>query len=323
MVSRNRVVCAWGLMVLLASAASAGDIAAQILDGQRLRGRGQYAEAEKIFTQLLKDADPGTRTAAVVMDHLALTYQGMGHYLDAEGMFAKSLVIWKKLDNAKLDEANVETHLAELYLEERKPADAEPLLMQAIDTLRAMPNPDKVALAVNMNVLAVVYAVQQKGDEGERLLREGLRLLEVELGPEHPMVVSSLTPLTGVLLAQHRYSDAVEPAERAWKILRSSAPHIGDPDLASALDALGLVYAHTGRITEAESVAKQAVDMAERVYGPQHPRTARYLKTYASILQQMNRKSEAKALVKRADGILAQSALDNPTQHTVRANSLR
>jgi tetratricopeptide (TPR) repeat protein len=125
-----------------------------------------------------------------------------------------------------------------------------------------------------------------------------------------------------LLTAEHRYAEAVVPAERAWQILQASPIAIPRPYLASALGVLGMVYHHTGRTAEAKSYARQAVDMAEASLGPQHPRLGLYLANYAAILKQAGHRSEAKAIRKRADEIRDQNPAAG-TGYTINVAALR
>ena len=298
----------------------------QLDQGAQFRALGQYEQAKTVFTALLHETErlqPESRFLATVLDHLGRTEQGMGNYLDAEKNYNRALVILQRNAGSEATAAEVETHLAEVYQEQRRPLDAEPLLRHAIEVMRSQPKLDAVALAVTQTDLAVIRGMQGKHAEAERLLRQALTELETELGREHPFLAAVLCPLTGVLIVEKRFKEAVEPAERMWRLLQSSGTRIGAPDMASALDALGVVYARTGRTAEAESYAKRAITMAEGVYGPEHPRMASYLINYAFVLKHLHRKDEAKSLEQRAQVILAQSARDNPTQHTVSVNALR
>jgi tetratricopeptide (TPR) repeat protein len=293
--------------VILVATLAWGAAAQRLEEGQQLSAKGRYAEAHAVFTSMLRDAeknDADAGTVALILDNLAVDETDLGNFREAENVFNRALSILPPDTPAA---SKVKAHLAELYMNEHRPAEAEPLLRQAAATLRDAGQPERVALGVTYNDLAIALAMQRKKPESETLLRRALAMLEEELGPDHPILTSSLEPLAALLLVEQRYADAVAPAERAWRILQSYAPHVGTPDLAGVLDILGQVYAHSGRMVEAESCARQASTMAEQVYGPKHPRLGLFLQRYADVLNRANRKKEAKEVQKRARAILAQA----------------
>jgi tetratricopeptide (TPR) repeat protein len=317
------------LVLLLASGAAAQTATAveRLAEGEQLRAQGRYAEAHKVFAALLHEAGASQLCSSLmiqVLDNQGRTEHGLGNYVEAESLLKRALSACRKDASPDDREVNqVKIHLAEVYVEERRPDDADPLLRQAAASLRNGPVPDPVSLGITYNDLAVACAMRRNWTEAEALLRQALALLEGALGVNDPVLASTLNPLAALMLAQHRYAEAVAPAERAWKILQADAPHIADKDLAGSLDALGVVYWRNGRMREAEACAGQAAAMAEAIYGPDHPYVGYYLANYAAILKQLNRKTEAAKAAKRANAILAQSARDNPTQHTVSVNALR
>ena len=194
---------------------------------------------------------------------------------------------------------SVTRHLAELYMAQHRPSEAEALLREPIAVLRGAASSDRAALALAYNDLAVASYMQGRQREAETLLRQALALLEAEYGPDHPMLTSSLEPLAALLVVRHRYAEAQAPAERAWRLLQSTSMAIGPADRANAIDVLSEVYAHTGRAAEAEAYAAQAVALAESIYGPQHLFLGIYLECYADVLKQADHKKPPRCATAR------------------------
>jgi hypothetical protein len=119
-----------------------------------------------------------------------------------------------------------------------------------------------------------------------------------------------------------RYDEALVLTERAWRIL-SRNPAVGQPDLLNTMSTLGTLYSLTGRPLAAEVYSKQAVSLAELIYGPDHPRLGYYLRAYAEVLKRQDRKAEAKVVEKRSATILTHNVEVNPVQHTINVNALR
>jgi len=257
-----------------------------------------------------------------VLDHLALNEQDSGDYAAAETVFNHGLAAVSAQPAADPVLIALKTDLAELYIAETRPEDAEPLLRQSVAALRSTVLPDSVAIAVADEDLAVVCIMRRKFDEPEALLRQSQALIENLFGSDNTKLSTSLLTFAGFLTAQHRYADALAPAERAWQILDANHAPVPTPYRAIALSVLGVVYYHTGRADKAEACARQAVDLAEASLGPRHPRLGRYLSNYAVILKWAGHTNEAKAVQKRADEILEQ----NPpagTGYTVNVAALR
>jgi tetratricopeptide (TPR) repeat protein len=298
----------------------------RITQGQQLRAHDHYAEARTLFRTLLQDVrkdGSNHRMEALILDNLAQNEQDAGDYAAAETAFNHGLA---RIHEEKADDSvliGLQTHLSELYIAETRPEEAEPLLRRTVSTLRAASVRDPIGLAIADEDLAVACIMRHKFTEPEDLLREAQTLIEAEGGANDPKLIASLLTYAGFLTAQHRYDDAVAPAERAWSLVKGSTVHIPKPYLASAMSVLGAVYYHVGRSPDAESCARQSVELAEQSLGPHHPRLGFYLANYAVILKQAGRKDEAKAVQKRADQILADNGASSATGYTVNATALR
>jgi tetratricopeptide (TPR) repeat protein len=64
-----------------------------------------------------------------------------------------------------------------------------------------------------------------------------------------------------------------------------------------------MLYYSQGRYAEAEPLYKQALEMAKKALGPEHPHVATGLENYAELLRKTNREDEAIKLEKEAQAI--------------------
>ena len=308
MVCRRTVHCMLGIAALSGiAAAQANDFAERLAQGEILRAHDRYAEARTLHATLLRDVRKARfdhRLEANVLDNLAQDDQDCGDYSAAETAFNHGLATVAGGNGDEPIQISLKTHLAELYIAENRAEDAEPLLRQSIAALQTTSRPDPVALSVADEDLAVVRIMRHKLNDTEALLHQAQALLEQYLGPDSPGLSASLLTYGGLLLAQHRYADAVEPAERAWKILNNVHAFVPKPYKASALSVLAGIYYHADRLNEAADCARQSIELAEQALGTQHPQLGFYLANYAVILRRLGRKSEAKAVQKRAESIL-------------------
>ena len=94
-------------------------------------------------------------------------------------------------------------------------------------------------------------------------------------------------------LAPHAQSIALHAADRAL-----SSP------TAFLLNQVALFYEAKGQHTNAEPLIRRALAMDEASFGPQHPNVATGLNNFVQLLQDSNRLSEAKPLMRRAAVIL-------------------
>lgn len=324
-----RLVCTPLLAAILAGSAAAqpADFSKRLMDGQRLRARAEFAEARTVYQALLQDVrhSPSQQDfEALVLDYLGLNEHDSGDYGAAETAYNHGLaaIHSQTADNAIL--AALETHLAELYIAEGRVDDAEPIIRRAVAALRSSPTPDPLSLAIANEDLAVVCIMRRKlSPEPEALLRESQALLENAYGHDDPRVTSSLLTFAGLMTEQHRYAEALAPAEHAWQILDAHSPSVPKTYLAGALNVMTAVYYHAGRLKEAQACARQAVDMATASMRPGHPRLGLYLANYAFILKSAGHKNEAKIVQKEADEILEQSPSSGSGGYTVNIEALR
>jgi tetratricopeptide (TPR) repeat protein len=131
-----------------------------------------------------------------------------------------------------------------------------------------------------------------------------------------------LNDYASLLFTMKRYTDAASYAERVVSLLNRSG---GAPDatLINAWTMLGAAYANLGRTQEAQSYVRQAISVAKSIYGEDSRRTGRLMTVGAVLLERCGQKSEAKALKKKAQQILATAARDDPRRFTVDVNALR
>jgi tetratricopeptide (TPR) repeat protein len=305
----HRSISCAALATALAVAASAQTNAFERLaDGQKLRAQGRFAEARGLFAQLLAEAEPDGHNAAVILDNIGINEQEFGDFAKSEAAFNRSLDILRASHFSDPILTAVKTHLAELYIAEQRSDDALSLLRQATAGLRAALHTNRLALSLTYDDLATVYVIKHKYEDAETLLRQSLGMLETELGPDDVGLTGCLLTMVGLDLAEHRYTEAVGPAERAWQILRTSAEPVSTAYRAATFSVLGAVYLHTGRLTEAETFGRQAVELATATSGPDDPQLAVYLGNYANILRRADRKKEAKDFQGEADAITARNS---------------
>ncbi|HUB81454.1 MAG TPA: tetratricopeptide repeat protein [Bryobacteraceae bacterium] len=296
-----------------------------LLVGRGLHRQGSYDEARVKLAAALRDAQADgsdTRTVALILDCMGTNEEDSGDFRQAEVFLNRGLSLIHPYAPHDPVLIALETHLAELYMAEVRPEDAEQMLRHSLNALRRASHPEPGLLSVVERNLALTCVMLHRYEEADKLLREAQALLESELGPLHPRLASGLFAYASLLTAEHKYMEAVAPAERAWKILHGTSVPVGKVALASACSALSSIYFRAGRVAEASSLALQAANLEEEAAGPNHPAVAFYLQNYAYILRHTGHKKEAKTIQKRA-GDISQHAPSLSVGDTINIAALR
>ncbi len=92
-----------------------------------------------------------------------------------------------------------------------------------------------------------------------------------------------------------KYNEAIPLAEQYAVAVASD-----DRKYAAALNNWALLLQATNRFSDAEHMMRQALFLAEKNYGPEHPKVAICLNNLAELLQVTSRLSEAEPLRRRA-----------------------
>ena len=109
-------------------------------------------------------------------------------------------------------------NLGEIYRRQGRLADAEPLLVEALENGRDAFCPENPKLLYFRVDTALLYAEQGKPEKAEALYRESLAAIEQALGPDHPDVAANLNELAGLLAAEGNFVEARDLYQRALAI---------------------------------------------------------------------------------------------------------
>jgi len=100
------------------------------------------------------------------------------------------------------------------------------------------------------------------------------------------------------LLQTGRPAEAEPYLDAALREAEQSDPQ--NPQIAATLNALGMVYATTGRLEEAQSTLQRSLDIRVKAYGPEHPEVAVSLESLALLHSQKGAFKEATMFGNRA-----------------------
>ncbi len=189
--------------------------------------------------------------------------------------------------------------LAELYREQGRYGQAEPLFLRALAIREQQLGADHSLFATTLNNLANLYYCQGRYGEAEPLYLRAVTISEQQLGADHPTVATHLNNLANLYRAQGRYGEAEPLYLRAVTIgeQQLGADH---PDVASGLDNLAGLYCAQGRYGKAEPLHLRALAISEQQLGADHPTVASRLNNLAELYRAQGRYGEAEPLYLRA-----------------------
>lgn len=192
-------------------------------------------------------------------------------------------------------------------------------------------------VAVSLNAVAEVFALQGRYAEADAHIRRALEISEKSLGQNHKLVAEALENIARLYYAQRKYPEAETFALRAQAIsekgsgegsllvaiydaqgkhteaerlalhdLRDSEKAWGPnhPQLAVLLRIAAARARAQGRHAEAEQLGRRALSIREKALGPEHPNVASFMNFLAWLLEKQGRHSEAEVLYKRSLAIV-------------------
>ncbi|MEW6493601.1 MAG: tetratricopeptide repeat protein [Cyanobacteriota bacterium] len=177
--------------------------------------------------------------------------------------------------------------LANLYSEQGKYEQAEPLYVQILELRRRILSETHPYVATSLNNLACCYSDQEKYGEAEQIYIQALELNKQLLGETHPDVAICLNNLAFLYSSQGKY----EQAESLYiQALELSKRLLGEthPDVAICLNNLALLYSSQGRYDQAEQLYVQAWEIAQRKLGANHPYTVGFCKNLQRLRDKRN-----------------------------------
>jgi tetratricopeptide (TPR) repeat protein len=159
---------------------------------------GDYPAAtafkEATLTLITSEFGPDDVKTATALNNLALTYQRLARYTEAEPLLRRAIEIDEKVLGKEHPYVAIRyNNLALLLQDQGKYAEAEPLLRRAIEIDEKALGKEHPDVAIRYNNLAVLLKAQGKYAEAEPLLRRAIEIFQASFGPEHPktLVVKS------------------------------------------------------------------------------------------------------------------------------------
>jgi CHAT domain-containing protein/Tfp pilus assembly protein PilF len=243
----------------------------------------------------------------VILNDLAVVYEGMGNFPQADYFYNKALEIDKKTFGMNHEStARLLNNLAELYRKTGQSEKALPLYQHALVIHEKNFGPEHPDTAISLINLALCYESIGESDKALPLSERGLAINEKVLGPEHPYTARSLSNLATVYNSMGDYAKALPLFERALAI-NEKALGPQHPNTAMILNNLASVYDSMGDYAKVMPLYERALAINEKTLGPQHPNTATILGNLAQLYRNMGDYDKALSLHERALAIREKS----------------
>jgi tetratricopeptide (TPR) repeat protein len=153
--------------------------------------------------------------------------------------------------------------------------------------------------AAARNELGMLYKYFGRFEEGLQLYQEALTVLVDAHGEHSPQVGTIYHNLGGILFAKGDFRTAESYALKSWAISRILW---GEKDTRTMADAVAYAAILDGlqRYAESEAIYRQALEIYEATFGPEHYEVAATLHNLAATVSARDRAEEAEALYRRA-----------------------
>jgi tetratricopeptide (TPR) repeat protein len=196
-----------------------------------------------------------------------------GSYADAERLFDQVLAVQRRvLGNAHPDTLRTLHNLAWGMAYQQRFEEAELIHRQVLaDRRRELSDDDPDTLDTRLKLTQVI-AGQGRYDEAEKLYRELIVDQRRVLGSNHPDTLDARHALAEVIAAQGKHADA-ERLHRQVLADRREVLGSDHPETLESAYALAEVIAAQHRHKEAERLHRQVLADRERVLGGDHPDT--------------------------------------------------
>ena len=162
--------------------------------------------------------------------------------------------------------ATILNSLANVYLEEAKYEQAEPLLKRALAIQEKVLGHEHPDTANSLNHLAILYSgAQGKLDDTELLNKQSLTTREQVVEPEHSDVINSLYKRATLYHEQNNYDEAELLYKQALDISERTlgSEHL---EVAKILSDLGGLYYDQDKYYQAEPLFRRALTICERTW---------------------------------------------------------
>jgi tetratricopeptide (TPR) repeat protein len=268
-----------------------------------LRGdQARFPEAERLAREALaidrRHLPPGAPELAEDTAVLGKALVTRGRYEEAIGVLNDAIgrASARDVDPAVLLGSRTLLAVAQFHLGHYAAADALNLQILAADRrLHGERHPD---VAIDFMNLGNIQYQWGHYPEAEGYFRSAVKITRAWSGPNHPDTADMTSYVAQTLIAEGRYDEAESLERPAMEALQKAYPKGLHPRLAMALDQLGGIAQHRGRLREAEDDYSRMAAIYRAVYGDGDARTAAALSGLAGVYSDEGQSAKAEKLLR-------------------------
>jgi len=246
------------------------EISRLVIEAAKLEVKGDYRAALPMLEQALAIAEKtfGSEDLMVYLclKQIGTLYTDKGDFELAEPPLRRALELIEKYpDLPKTENAEALKNLAIVYDDLGDFGRAEPLYERSLALREEALGTDKLEVAQSINFLANLYVEKGEYARAEVLFRRALEINGKLPNPDQMLLATLLNNLAHVYESQNQLTKAEPLYLQAIAIAEKNKPD--SVDLATFLNALGVVYIETDRL-KARAVLERALSLREKLLGP-------------------------------------------------------
>ncbi len=236
------------------------------------------------------------------LNELGLQFYYLTRYRDAESLYRQSLAGWDRLGaEAAHDRTITALNLGTLLRTMGRYPEAEALLRNSLRETEAVAGPDSMDAGRAASSMAALYRAWGRLTEAESLAVHANFIFDQQDAARTATErVNNRRTLASIYIAQGHY-------DRAEALLRPLLNGTEDRLTAGVYTDLASVALRQNRLADAESLAVQALEIAQRVLPASHPVRAAALNNLAQSCRFQGRFLEAEKYYREAIALLENS----------------
>ena len=250
---------------------------------------------------------------AAIRQTLGTTYTQIGRLPEGERQLRAAINAASHAGDEAL--ATIEAAYSSLssnLVQQEKHADAEAAARASLERITARLGPDAAEAATALNNIAGCIPDGLRDEEKEALYRRAVDIRLRTLGEQNLETAGTMNNLGFCLATRSKSTEAIGWFQRSIAIRRA----MNKLDSAAIFPMMNLaamlVDERPPRLAEAEPLAREAIDIAHRFFGEQHPSLISMYNLFTYVLDRCGKADEALAASDK--GLSMARALLEPTQ---------
>ncbi len=218
-----------------------------------------------------------------------------GNYSEAETIFKQGQVMTEQPQYSKADRALSLRLLVKIYLDQKRWADAEPLVKRSI----VLDEEGKVTedLINDLDALAIIYLSQGHAAEAIPVMKRKIELDEKL--PAAPAVLADDYLKIGLIYDRAGQTADCEEVLRKSLAIRDKIGDVNSSDLTTNLVGLATVCNRQEKYADAEQFYSRALAIKDKSLGPDSPELKNLLKHLQEIYDKLGNKKMSEEMQKR------------------------